>query len=548
MKSKLLNGIERILVRIGKRVVHCAELGSTINVQACSTVRAAPCPACQSWSDRLHGRYVRCLTERPSLEQQVVIFVEIRRFKCPSADCLRRTFAEDIQSLAGRHQRRTRSQARALQALGHALGGAAAARLAANLGLRASADTVLREVRRAGVGKPRMPPQIVGIDDWAIARGHHYGTIVVDLERREPIEVFTGRETTAVADWLRDTPSIRVVARDRAGAYSEAVAVALPAAQQVSDRWHLLGNLRDNVEKMLHRLGPQMRQAARQVTLSRVQMGRDGLPRGPTLRGWQRLSDDRRSARLARYEEVMTLHALGRTMKGIARELSIDQRTVSKLITAPAFVERAPRARGPTPLDPHRPHIEARIQQGCQSPKQLWTEVRERGYTGSRAAVRDCVVRLLMPQGKDSLVKPAVRTMACPSPRRLFGWLAGWRKLNPDQPQGDEHERYVQALCVLEPSVAVVRSLTRQFLGMMHRRLPEEFDKWLKRLESCGVKELERFAASLRSDLPAVRAAFTLPWSNGQTEGHVNRLKFLKRQMYGRASVQLLRLRVLNQN
>jgi transposase len=106
----------------------------------------------------------------------------------------------------------------------------------------------------------------------------------------------------------------------------------------------------------------------------------------------------------------------------------------------------------------------------------------------------------------------------------------------------------LQALSTLEPLVDVVRSLTRQFLGLMHRRRPREFDAWLKRLEGCGVTELERFAASLRSDRPAVRAAFKLPWSNGKTEGHVNRLKFLKRQMYGRASVELLRLRVLNPN
>lgn len=244
----------------------------------------------------------------------------------------------------------------------------------------------------------------------------------------------------------------------------------------------------------------------------------------------------------------MALHAQGHTMKRIARELSIDHRTVRKFITARAFPERARRTRGPTPLDVHRGYIEERIPQDCQSPRLLWKEVRERGYTGSHCAVRDCVLRLLAPQGKDPLVKPLVRTMACPSPGRVFGWLAGWKKLNPDQPRGDEHERFVQALCALEPSVGVVRSLTRQFLGLVHRRRPREFDAWLKRLGCCGVTELERFAASMRSDLSAVRAAFTLPWSNGQTEGHVNRLKFLKRQMYGRASVELLRLRVLNPN
>jgi hypothetical protein len=160
----------------------------------------------------------------------------------------------------------------------------------------------------------------------------------------------------------------------------------------------------------------------------------------------------------------------------------------------------------------HREYIEARIADGCHCPEVIWPEVRARGYTGSRSSLRDCVVRLLSPQGKDSIVRVPVRTMPVPSARRAFGWLAGWKKLNPDKPRGDEHERFVLALCDIEPSVAEVRSLTRQFLGIMHRRRPEEFDSWLERLERCGVKEMQGFAVSLRSDLPAVRAAFTLPW------------------------------------
>jgi transposase len=472
----------------------------------------------------------------------------MRRFKCLNAGCARRTFAEDILALAGRHQRRTQSRSRALHALGHALGGEAAARLAAELGLGTSADTVLRELRRSAVTRRRPAPRVVGIDDWAIARGHLYGTIVVDLERREPIEVFAGRESTTVTDWMRDHRSIQIVARDRAGAYSEAADVALPSATQVSDRWHLLCNLRDNVERMLQRLGPQMRQAAQQVVVGGATLGRQGLPRGSGLLAWQRLSDDRRAARLALYEKVMTLHAQGGTMKGIARELAIDHRTVRKFIISGDFPERAPRPRGPTPLDAHRRFIEERLAQGCRNPRQIWLEVRQRGYTGNRATVQHCVVRLLSPQGKPSLVQIPVRTMPCPSARRAFGWLVGWRKLAGNEPQNVDHERFTQALCQIEPVVAEVRSLAREFLGLMHRRRPREFDRWLKRLSNCSAPEMRSFAASLRSDLPAVRAAFTLRWSNGQTEGHVNRLKFLKRQMYGRASVELLRLRVLRPN
>ncbi len=282
----LVDAMDRVLAQVGKRVVRCADRGGTITVEACSTVRAAPCPNCRSWSCQLHGRYVRHLAERLVLDRRVVLAVEMRRFRCLNATCPRRTFAEDVYALAGRHQRRTRSQAKALQALGHALGGEAAARLAASLGLHSSADTVLRELCRAAPGRKRPAPRVVGIDDWAIKRGHHYGTIVVDLERREPIAVFAGREAAIVTAWLREHPSIRIVARDRAGAYSEAVHTALPAAKQVSDRWHLLCNLRDNVERMLHRLGPQLRQAAHQVVVEGVTLGRQGAPRGACLRGW----------------------------------------------------------------------------------------------------------------------------------------------------------------------------------------------------------------------------------------------------------------------
>nr|WP_244223095.1 transposase [Cupriavidus lacunae] len=171
------------------------------------------------------------------------------------------------------------------------------------------------------------------------------------MERREPIEVFAGREGTAVAVWMRAHPSIEIVARDRAWAYSEAVDIALPAATQVSDRWHLLCNLRDNVERLLYRLGPQLRQAAQQVEVDGVTLGRQRELSRNSLWSWQRLSDQRRASRVELCERVMALHAQGGTMKGIGCELSIDHRTVRNFITAGAFPERAPRARGPTPLE-----------------------------------------------------------------------------------------------------------------------------------------------------------------------------------------------------
>ena len=425
-------------------------------------------------------------------------------------------------------------------------GGSAAARLADELGLRTSRQTVLRELHRAQAceSKP-LPPRIVGIDDWAIAKGHRYGTIVVDLERRRPIELFVGRETTAVAAWLREHPTVEIVARDRAGAYSEAVELARPEATQVADRWHLLDNLRTSVERMLHRMNARLREAAKQIELEPAAAGRQALRPGRRLRSWQRLSDDRRASRLARYEDVMQRHRMGHALKAIARETSLDYRTVRNFVRSGTFPERPPRSRGPSPLDPHRDHIAARVGQGFLNPTALWEEVRAAGYSGSRGVVNEFVLRLVSPQTGEAAVPIPARTMPCPSAARVFGWLAGWRKFTGGDPRTKIHQQFVQALCELEPAVGVAQSLLRQFLGLLHQRDPKRFDRWLKEVLTCGVPELRRFALRLKADLEPVRAAFTLPWSNGQTEGQINRLKFLKRQMYGRAGLSLLRVRVL---
>ena len=141
-----------------------------------------------------------------------------------------------------------------------------------------------------------------------------------------------------------------------------------------------------------------------------------------------------------------------------------------------------------------------------------------------------------------------VPKVPCPSPRRAYAWLVGWHGRHTTQRKLSDHQRFVQTLHRIEPPIAVGGSLARNFLGLIHRRDLAGFDQRLERARNCVVPELRRFATGLRADLDAVRAAFSSPWSSGQVEGHVNRLKFLKRQMYGRAGLDLLRVRVLHPN
>jgi transposase len=328
---------------------------------------------------------------------------------------------------------------------------------------------------------------VVGIDDWAITRGHPYGTIVVDLVRRRPIEVLDGRESTSVADWLQRHPSIQVLARDRAGAYSDAAQSVIPHAQQVADRWHLLTNLRETVERLLLRHNAKLREAAQLAIAGPSPPAKpSGIDSVLPLMAWQKLSNDRRAARFARYEEVVRLRSQGLTFSAIGQAMELDQRTVSN-------------------------------------------------WAYARASSTDKVCR------------PGQRA-STPSPQRAYAWLVGWDERGIQVPKRAEHSEFVQALCAIEPEIAEASSMAREFLGLIHRRDVDNFGRWLGRARDSKARELRRFAASIAADLSAVRAAFESPWSSGQVEGQINRLKFLKRQLYGRAKLDLLRARVLHPN
>jgi transposase len=476
--------------------------------------------------------------------RSVNLSVQVRRFKCINPQCSRTTFVEQIDNLAQAKQRRTVGLSGAWCAMAQALGGSAAARLSAKLGMPASRDTLLRELRRLGSEGTTAPPVVVGIDDWAITRGHRYGTIVVDLERRCPIEVLDGRESTNVADWLKRHPSIQVVARDRAGAYSDAAQRVIPHAQQVADRWHLLGNLRETVERLLLRHNARLREAA-QLQLVAVSPLPQTQPAGADsvlpLMAWQKLSIDRRTARLGRYEEVVRLRAQGLSCKAIGRAMDLDQRTVSHFVRSGEYPERSPRGSGPMLLDAYRHCLCQRVAQGCTNITALWHELQAQGFKGSRGTVRVAMAHAYaVSSSTDTAGRPG-RRASTPSAQRAYAWLVGWDERGNQVPKRAEHRQFVEALCAIEPQIAQASSLAREFLGLIHRRDVAGFDRWLARARDGKAPEIRRFAGSMTADLSAVRAAFELPWSSGQVEGQINRLKFLKRQMYGRAKLDLLR-------
>ena len=459
------------------------------------------------------------------------------------------------------HARRTRRLAEAQGRVGVALGGEAGAELLRHLAMPTSADTVLRLIRRMPL--PEMEaPRVVAVDDWAIRKGRTYGTVVVDLERRRVADLLPDRTSATVAEWLRQRPGVEVVARDRSTEYARAVGIGAPGAVQVADRWHLLANMRQALERWLHSVH------ARLQRLAPAAMGTTAAPphRDQAFRrtGPERAARAERHGRWrVRYEEVRRRHLAGEPLMAIARAMGLARSTVRKFAYAESFPARLPHGPAPSILDPHLPHLERRLAEGCENGMVLWRELRAMGFAGGNKQVHRWLAERRTVPAKvgrrrvENLHDAATvlgrgKGASLPAARQL-AWL-----LVQSAAALDATATAVVSRVEQDRDAAVAANLARRFTALVRAcglrgrtsgAAPAtpvgELDAWLAEARACGVGALETFAAGLEVDGAAVRAALIEPWSSGQAEGQVNRLKLLKRQSYGRASFDLLRRRVL---
>lgn len=543
----------------GLRLADLTVADDGITIVAATIRRRVRCPACQRCSTRVHSRYWRTLADRPWGGRPVTIRVQARRFRCTNAACAQRIFVERLPELAPVAARRTPALRTALEHIGFATGARPGAALAAALGMPLSARTLLRLLHAAPC-PARPEPRVLGIDEWAWRRGQQFATILVDLERGQPVDLLPDRAADSVAAWLQAHPRVEIVSRDRSALYADGITRGAPAARQVADRWHLLRSLREALERLLDGKAAA-RQAAVAPTAEPLPTVPGGapseaaeadatpaagpVPPAPTAAG--RETQRRRARRLARFEEVRTLAAGGLNQAAIAARLGMSRRTVRRYVRAEAFPERAPRSGDRSYLDPYKPYLRQRWADGCGNGLQLYREVRERGYAHSRGAVARYVARLrrALPAasaaGQDTPLPASVSPpRATPPARRVARWF-----LRRPERRTPAQEAYLARLGAADPDLAEAYALTQEFAAMLRDLQGARLTTWLAAAERATARELRAFAAGLRTDEAAVQAGLTEPWSTGPVEGQITRLKLLKRQGYGRAGFALLRQRVL---
>jgi transposase len=508
---------------------------NAIILSARTSSRLARCPVCAKRSLRVHSRYTRTLADLPWQGIPVTLRLHLRRFFCDEMSCPRAIFAERLPDLAAHYARRTERLDGWFTHVSFALGAEAGSRLLKELGIVVSGDTLLNHVRSTRL-QDHETPRVLSVDDFAFRRGTRYGTVLVDLERSELVDVLPDRSADTFARWLSEHPGVEVVSRDRGGEYAEAAKRAAPHAVQVADRFHLLKNLRDVVSRVFRQheevLDLILTPAPHFQRLTNLRLDRDASK--------ERTREKTREL----FESIQALSKKGMKNARVAREPRIHRHTVEKYLAFETPPQRRHFTKKVSAIAPYEDYILGRWQQGCRNATQIWREISRQGYSGAyKNVVR--ITRYFKEQ--ERLSKP----LPDRPPGILASHAAGIFLKRPEN-RSEEEIRTLKRLKTVHRVTERCCTLFEHFAEMIRdkeetseERVRGRLERWIGEAKASGVAELKAFAVKLFQDMEAVMAAMVLPYSQGQTEGRINKLKLIKRSMYGRGKFDLLRQRVL---
>jgi transposase len=532
------------------------QIGSCFHLVFSSKQAEPQCPLCSTPAQRVHSHYGRSVADLPVAGYQVRLELQVRKFFCDKPSCPRWVFCERLPDVARPYERRSIRLSEALQHLALLASAEVGHRVASKFGIHTSPDSLLRLARGRDEPNEKAEVHKVGIDDWAKRKGHNYGTIIVDLERGCPIELLPDREASTLTDWLEAHPQIELITRDRATCYAEACTLGAPQAQQIADLWHLLKNLFEAVERYIAGQHKTLNAALEQAACEKEALeapettpaspppsevlapAAPASPKPPTCRPEQQTS--RRAWRQERFEKIKCLQAKGCSNTKIAEELGLHRVTIGKYLAAAELPEHGNQGRQrKSLLDPFKDYLRQRHAEGCTNATRLFRELRAQGYAGGLTILKDYLRELKQTLSTEKAAN-ARKPITLPAPKTLAWWLL----CDPERLKA-EQLALLSTLLTHLPNLKQAAQLAQEGWQVFRERKQADLKGWMAKVKSTGFAELKRFVKGLELDLQAVQNALCYSWSNGVTEGNVNRLKMIKRSMFGRANFDLLRAKVL---
>ena len=527
------------------------------------------CPFCGETSSKIHSIYQREIQDIPIQDKQAIILLNTRKMFCLNENCTHRTFSERFDFVAPNGKKTNRLLDKIM-----------------NTSTKLSSVTASALLKNSSIKK--MPTIVdkssvtkICVDDFAFRKRYTYGTVMVDLDTHKIIDIIDSRETKIVEDWLRSYPNLKVVSRDGAHTYSSAVSNAHPDAIQISDRFHLIKNLSDAVERYLHRLFPSRliiptdtidpemealydtRNRAERIIFAQKKHN-EGYTANDialllhssvtTIRKYLSIQENeipevKENARERQHlqqlknkklaiDEVKKLYAEGHSIDEIMRLTGHTTVTIRNYLKDEYIMDNGHYDnRIPGKLAPYEQKVITMRSKGITY-KKIHEQIVKEGYTGTIASLRMFMQKERTHQR--SISKNITERVEY-IPRKLFCQLI-YREL--ENIKGLTKEQY-NASIKKYPVLGQLYSLIREYHRIIFSQKSEELETWITQALSLQIDEVETYVNGLLSDIDAVKNAIKYKYNNGLAEGSVNKIKLTKRIMYGRNSFELLKAKLL---
>ncbi|WP_220198372.1 ISL3 family transposase [Ktedonospora formicarum] len=520
----------------GLEVAQFSIVDDVLRLHVVAMAEGRACPLCAEVATHVRSYYTRLVADLPCAGHRVQFMLHVRKFRCDTASCPRKVFAERLGPFVEAWARKTTRLREAIEAIGLATCGEGGFRLADRLGIATSPTTMLRCIMALPLPFVETVTHL-GIDDFAFRRGRTYGTVLVDLTCHTVIDLLPDRKAETAKAWIQAHPEIELVSRDRGGDYAAAASQGAPQAVQTADRFHLCKNLTEAAEKALAHCRTEMRK--NQKSKENVQKGISAEEHSPVL-----LTPDgkpysaHQTERYDRYQQAVELREQGAKVKEIAKRVGLSVRTVQRWLKDGTYVETNYHHRHRSSFDAYEAYVRQRWGEGVHNIQQIWREIKAQGYPHSDRALRR---HLEAVRGKTPAELSEAGVLDHFSANK-----AVWLFVRPFEKLKKQEQEELLAMRQASATIEAIYQLVQEFFRLVRSRQGTQLDSWLGKVEASGIQELQRFANGLERDKAAVLAGLTLIHSNGQVEGQVTRVKLIKRMMFGRAGFALLRQRVLH--